>query len=113
MAAPVATVGQRAGAQQPAGRYIVVLRDGLPESASVASEHAGRYGVAVEQVYQHALQGYTAVLTAASVRRGGSAAQPMNATSHWRHGPKAAAVAPADRPHTAVGVATHQAASLS
>ncbi len=38
--------------------------------------------------------------------------RPVNATSHWLHGPAAAAVARADLAHTAVGYATHHAATL-
>lgn len=38
--------------------------------------------------------------------------QPLNATSHWRHGPAAADVTRLDLPHTGVGYATHLAATL-
>ena len=49
-------------------------------------------------------------LLARAERRG--ALQPVNATSHWLHGERAAAVTRADLAHTAVGYATHHAATL-
>ena len=42
--------------------YIVVLKDGVPNSADVASEHSRRYGASVGFVYGHALKGYSAVI---------------------------------------------------
>ena len=38
--------------------------------------------------------------------------QPVNSTSHWLHGERAASFTGADVTHTAVGVATHQAATF-
>lgn len=43
---------------------------------------------------------------------GRGALQPVNATSHWRHGKRAAAVTRADLAHTGVGYATHHAATV-
>jgi aqualysin 1 len=43
-------------------RYIVVLKDGVPDSADVASEHSRRHGADVGFVYGHALKGYSAVI---------------------------------------------------
>ena len=43
-------------------RYIVVLKDGVPSSAEVASEHSRRHGASVGFVYGHALKGYSAVI---------------------------------------------------
>ena len=42
-------------------RFIVVLKAGV-DAGSVASSHAARYGVAVDHVYRHALNGYAAVI---------------------------------------------------
>jgi subtilisin family serine protease len=38
--------------------FIVVLEDSTPRAASVAAEHAQRFGVEVQFVYEHALKGY-------------------------------------------------------
>ena len=43
---------------------------------------------------------------------GHAAVQPLNATSHWLHGRRAAGVTRADLAHTGVGLATHAAATL-
>ncbi len=43
---------------------------------------------------------------------GRSPTQPVNATSHWLHGDRAARFEGADLAHTAVGYATHHAATL-
>ncbi len=43
-------------------RYIVVLKDGVPNSAEVASEHSRRHGASVGFVYGHALKGYSATI---------------------------------------------------
>ena len=40
------------------------------------------------------------------------ALQPLNATSHWLNGERAASFEGADLGHTAVGLATHQAATF-
>ncbi len=50
-------------------------------------------------------------VAALSAARGGSAVQPLNATSHWLNGPGAGSVRRADFQHTAVGFATHQASA--
>lgn len=55
-AAPSASASTDAG---PRHTYIVVLKDG-GNSASVASDHARRYGAQVQFVYSYALQGYAA-----------------------------------------------------
>ena len=51
-------------------------------------------------------------LAVAARAEGHGALQPLNATSHWRHGERAAAVTRADLAHTAVGGLTHVAAML-
>ncbi len=43
---------------------------------------------------------------------GKTAFQPVNSTSHWLNGERAASVRGADVTHTAVGLATHQAATF-
>jgi aqualysin 1 len=43
-------------------RYIVVLKDGVSDSAEVASEHSRRHGASVGFVYRHALRGYSATI---------------------------------------------------
>ena len=43
---------------------------------------------------------------------GKTAFQPVNSTSHWLNGERAASVRRADFAHTAVGYATHHAATL-
>ncbi len=48
---------QNAGEEK---RFIVVLEDDVSSSRSVADAHARRYGVAVTNVYSHALSGYAA-----------------------------------------------------
>ena len=45
-----------------ADRYIVVLKDGVPDAGAVASEHARRHGAGVGFVYGHALKGYSATI---------------------------------------------------
>src|SRR6266576_2079126 len=52
----------------PDGQYIVVLAGGTP-AAATANEHARRYGASVGHVYSHALQGYSARLSEAAVKR--------------------------------------------
>lgn len=54
----------------------------------------------------------TAAHAAASVARGGSAWQPFNATSHWRHGKTAAARRAPDLALTCTGAATHWLATI-
>lgn len=43
-------------------RYIVVLKDGVSNSAAVAGEHSRRHGASVGFVYGHALKGYSATI---------------------------------------------------
>ena len=43
-------------------RYIVVLKEAVPDSAEVASEHSRRHGASVGFVYGHALKGYSATI---------------------------------------------------
>jgi hypothetical protein len=54
----------------------------------------------------------TAALAALAKMEGKSAAQPLNSTSHWLHGEKAADVGAVDAAHTGVGFATHHASAL-
>lgn len=48
----------------PAGNYIVVLRDSVSNVPAVANEHAQRYGAALGHLYEHALKGYAATISA-------------------------------------------------
>ncbi len=54
----------------------------------------------------------TAALMLASRAEGKAALRPTNATSHWLNGESAATVERADLDHTAVGYATHHAATV-
>ncbi len=54
----------------------------------------------------------TAALALLARAGGRSPWQPLNATSHWLHGDRAARVERPDIAHTAVGYATHHAATL-
>lgn len=54
----------------------------------------------------------TAALAVAARAERRGALQPVNATSHWLHGPGAAGVGDADAAHTGVGYATHHAATF-
>ncbi len=47
------------------GQYIVVLRDDSVDVPAVADEHAQRYGVGLQHLYEHALKGYAATIPAA------------------------------------------------
>lgn len=47
------------------GQYIVVLRDDSIDVPVVADEHARRYGVGLQHLYEHALRGYAATIPAA------------------------------------------------
>jgi subtilisin family serine protease len=67
-AVPVTAASASAVRLSPNGQYIVVLRDGTV-AATVAGEHARRYGASVGHVYSHALQGYSARLSDAAVER--------------------------------------------
>lgn len=53
-----------------------------------------------------------AALAGLSVLQGTTAAQPLNATSHWWHGDRAADTDGFDLPHTGLGFATHHASSV-
>lgn len=53
-----------------------------------------------------------AALAALAKMEGKHAAQPVNSTSHWLHGEKAARVGRIDAAHTGVGLATHHASAL-
>src|SRR3954451_21064666 len=54
----------------------------------------------------------TIALALAARAEGKSASQPINATSHWLNGNEAGSVKTVDLAHTAVGYATHHAATL-
>jgi hypothetical protein len=54
----------------------------------------------------------TAALAVLAQREGKTASQPLNATSHWLHGEKAASFKGLDVSRTAVGFATHTAATI-
>jgi len=54
----------------------------------------------------------TAALAALARGEGRGLLQPVNATSHFVHGPEAGQVRDADLAHTAVGVATNHAAAI-
>ena len=54
----------------------------------------------------------TVALALLARAEGHGALQPMNATSHWLHGKRAAGVEQADISHTAIGYTTHHAATL-
>lgn len=43
-------------------RYIVVLKDGIPNPTAVAGEHGDRHEVKPRSVYRHALKGYSAAI---------------------------------------------------
>ncbi len=54
----------------------------------------------------------TIALAVLARTEGKGALQPVNSTSHWRNGERAAAFSGADLAHTAVGYATHHAATV-
>ena len=54
----------------------------------------------------------TAALALLARAEGKGALQPVNSTSHWRNGERAASFKEADLAHTAVGYATHHAATV-
>ena len=54
----------------------------------------------------------TVALAVVARMEGRSALQPLNATSHWLHGPQAAAFQGADLKRTGTGYATHHAATI-
>ncbi len=53
-----------------------------------------------------------AALAVAARMEGKGALQPLNATSHWLNGDRAGSYKGADLAHTAVGYATHHAATI-
>jgi subtilisin family serine protease len=55
-----------APAQEPQGRYIVVLDDSVEDPAAVAADHTRRYGAEVTHIYTHALKGYAAIFSGAA-----------------------------------------------
>ncbi|VVB45672.1 hypothetical protein RHAL1_01891 [Beijerinckiaceae bacterium RH AL1] len=54
----------------------------------------------------------TAALTVVAKLEGRGAVQPLNATSHWLHGDRAARQRQADLARTGVGLGTHVAATI-
>ena len=54
----------------------------------------------------------TVALALLARAEGKGALQPVNSTSHWMNGQQAASVRKADLAHTAVGYATHHAATV-
>ena len=54
----------------------------------------------------------TVALAALARLEGKGGLQPVNSTSHWLNGEKAASATRADLDHTAVGYATHHAATM-
>jgi subtilisin len=55
--------GASAAQSGSAGNYIVVLKSTASSPATLASQHASRYGARVGHVYRHALKGYSATLS--------------------------------------------------
>jgi subtilisin family serine protease len=55
-------------ASQPTASYIVMLRPAT-DSASAAAEHARSYSATVDHVYQHAIHGYSAHMSATAAAR--------------------------------------------
>jgi hypothetical protein len=53
-----------------------------------------------------------AVAAGAARAEGKGALQPLNATSHWLHGPRAGRVRDLDAEHSGVGIATHALSAL-
>jgi subtilisin family serine protease len=58
----VFAVGGASAAPAPPDRYIVVLRDDVPDPGAVAVEHARDHAAQVDFVYRSALKGYSAVI---------------------------------------------------
>jgi subtilisin family serine protease len=65
-------------------RYIVVLDDSVSDPASVAAEHADRFDISVGHVFEHALKGYSGVL---SIDALGALEQDARVTSVELDGP--------------------------
>ncbi len=63
----VALPATAAPAQGSPQAFIVVLQDSVRDASAVASEHAKLHGADVSFVYQHALKGYAARLSGASL----------------------------------------------
>ena len=53
----------------PPGRYIVVLESSVSSAEDVAANHAARFGASVKRVYETALKGYAARMTAEQAAR--------------------------------------------
>jgi subtilisin len=60
-----AYVGTARASPDVAGDYIVVLEDSVADPATLAREHAARFGLALTHVYEHAIEGYAATVPAA------------------------------------------------
>ena len=105
---PVAPDALR-GSQDDAPAVPRTVRD-APRSrvAGVATSHLSRAVVSGSV----AAATSTTALAILAVRAGNSAVQPLNATSHWLHGPGAAKVRRVDLAHTGVGTATHHTATI-
>ena len=65
LAAPAAAGASSADPDLVPGRYIVVLESGA-QAGAIADAHEALYGVDVSHVYRHALQGYSAAMSAAT-----------------------------------------------
>ena len=63
----IGAFGPPASAAPPAGRYIVVLRDDVQNPGEVARELGRAHGLAISQVYSHALKGFAAQIPEAAV----------------------------------------------
>jgi subtilisin family serine protease len=48
-------------------RYIVVLHDHVLDAPAIAAEHAQRFGLGIQHVYEHALKGYATAIPAGLV----------------------------------------------
>ena len=70
LAAPLA-IGALAvpatGLAAPPDRYIVVLKDNVPDPGAVARDHERGRGAAVDNVYRRAIKGYSAAIPAGQV----------------------------------------------
>lgn len=82
-------------------------RDGHPRGARPPDPVADVLAAAVGA-------GLGSAFAAAAVARsaGKGALQPLNATSHWLHGPEAGRVRGVDATHSGVGIATHALSAL-
>jgi hypothetical protein len=91
--------------------------DAAPDG-SIVSSMRGTAHPALRSLGEIAIGGTLASVTSAlalgvaSKAEGKAVAQPLNATSHWLRGDRAASVKRADLRHTSLGYATHLAATL-